>query len=66
VYSKRVDLVYGHPQNPMSWEDLIRKFRDCASYSAKPIPEENIDRVVEMITHLENVQDVREIVGLVS
>jgi 2-methylcitrate dehydratase PrpD len=66
IFSKRVDLVYGHPQNPMSWDDLIRKFRDCASYSAKPISGKNIDQVVEMITRLEDVQDVREIVGLVS
>jgi 2-methylcitrate dehydratase PrpD len=66
VYSKRVDLVYGHPQNPMSWEDLIRKFRDCVSYSAKSIPEENIDRVIEKVRRLEGVQDMREIVGLVA
>ncbi len=35
TFSKRVDLVYGHPQNPMSWDDLVEKFKDCASYSAK-------------------------------
>jgi 2-methylcitrate dehydratase PrpD len=66
AFSKRVDLVYGHPQNPMSWDDLVKKFRDCASYSARPISEKNIDGVVEMITRLEDVQDMREIVGLVS
>jgi len=66
VYSKRVDLVYGHPQNPMSWEDLIQKFRDCASYSAKPIPKENIDQVIEKITKLEGVRDMRKIVSLVA
>ncbi len=38
TFSKRVDLVYGHPHNPMSWDDLIGKFKDCASYSAKAIP----------------------------
>jgi len=66
VYSKRVDLVYGHPKNPMSWEDLIQKFRDCSSYSAKPIPKENIDQVIENIIRLEGVRDMREIVGLVA
>jgi 2-methylcitrate dehydratase PrpD len=66
AFSKRVDLVYGHPQNPMNWDDLIKKFKDCASYSAKPLPEKNINRVVEMITHLENVQEMRDIVGLVA
>ena len=66
VYSKRVDLVYGHPHNPMSWEDLIQKFRDCASYSAKPIPKENIDQVIEKIIRLEDVLDMKEIVSLVA
>ena len=59
-------MVYGHPQNPMSWEDLIGKFRDCVSYSAKPIPGENIDRVIEKISELEDVQEMREVVGLVT
>ena len=38
TFSKRVDLVYGHPHNPMSWDDLIGKFKDCASYSATADP----------------------------
>jgi 2-methylcitrate dehydratase PrpD len=66
VFSRRVDLVYGHPDNPMSWEDLIRKFKDCASYSATAIPEGKIDRVVEEIMRLEHVQDMREIIDLVA
>ena len=35
VYSKRLDLPYGHSDKPIIWEDLIAKFRDCLSYSAK-------------------------------
>jgi 2-methylcitrate dehydratase PrpD len=66
VFSKRVDLVYGHPQNPMSWSDLVRKFKDCASYGAKQIPEENLDKAIERILHLEDVRDVREIIALVA
>jgi 2-methylcitrate dehydratase PrpD len=66
VYSRRVDLVYGHPRNPMSWDDLISKFMDCASYAAKPIPKENLDLVVEKIGVLEKVRDMGEIVSLVT
>lgn len=65
-YSKQVELVYGHPQNPMKWEDLILKFRDCAAYSAKPIPKENINQVIEKITRLEDVHDMAEVISLVS
>jgi 2-methylcitrate dehydratase PrpD len=66
TYSKRVELVYGHPKNPMTWEDMIRKFQDCVSFSARSIPAKNIDQVVERIQHLEDVQEMREIVTLID
>lgn len=65
-YTKRVDLVYGHPRNPMTWDDLEAKFRDCASFAAKPIPETGLDHVVEMIKTLEAVQDVREVIDSIG
>ncbi len=57
---------YGHPKNPMSMEEHIEKFRDCVSYSAKPISQSNVDKAIEMLTHLEEVDDVSQIVKLVS
>ena len=66
VFSKRVDLVYGHPHNPMSWDDLIRKFKDCASYSARRVPRNNIDRAIEKILNLEHILDVSELIDLVK
>jgi len=66
TYSKRVDMVYGHPKNLMTWDDLIRKFKDCASYAVKPISQQNIDQVVEKIIKLEETDNVREIINLVS
>jgi 2-methylcitrate dehydratase PrpD len=66
TYSKQVELVYGHPKNPMTWEDIIRKFQDCVSFSARSIPAKNIDRVVERIQHLEDVREMRDIVNLVN
>lgn len=66
VFAKRVDLVYGHPRNPMTWDDLIRKFKDCASYAAKQIPGKAVDQVIEKILHLEDIRDIREIVALVA
>ena len=46
--------------------DYERKFRDCSSYAAKEIPEKNIDRVVELVSKLEQVNDVTEIIELLS
>jgi 2-methylcitrate dehydratase PrpD len=30
--SKNIEVVYGHPQNPIDAESLVAKFINCASY----------------------------------
>ncbi len=59
--SKTVDLPYGHPQNPINQEALVSKFMDCAQHSAQGISEKRLNEVVELITNLEQVEDVREL-----
>lgn len=61
-YTKAVNFAYGNPQNPISWQDLTDKFRDCASYSARPISKENIERIIEMISHLDEIDNIAEII----
>jgi 2-methylcitrate dehydratase PrpD len=57
---------HGHPQNPMSIEEHIEKFRDCVSYSVKPLPKDRVEEVIKMLTRLEEADDVSEIIRLVS
>jgi hypothetical protein len=47
-------------------DDLVEKFRDCASYSAKSIPQESIERSIELILNLEKVEDVSRVVQLLT
>ena len=42
------------------------KFRDCVSYAARPILNANVDRVVDLVRGLEQIEDVAEIVRLLS
>lgn len=63
---QRVDLVYGHPDKPMSWDDLGSKFRDCARFAARRIAPADVERVVERVRNLETVADLREVIGLVA
>jgi 2-methylcitrate dehydratase PrpD len=65
-YSKRVDFPYGHPKKPISMKALQAKFRDCASYSVKPLTATEIDRVIELVTNLEEVPNVSQIINLLS
>lgn len=50
----------------MSWEDLAAKFRDCASYSVKPLASSNIEKAIELITKLEEVNNIGEIIELIT
>jgi len=57
-YSKQVDIAYGDPQNPISWQDLTDKFRDCVSYSAKPLSDRSVEKIIDRVTHLEEMDNV--------
>ena len=52
-YSRRVERAYGNPRNPMSIEDIIAKFRDCAGYSANHLSEAAVNRLISLFTNLE-------------
>ena len=65
-YSKRVDVLKGSLDDPMTNEELIEKFKDCASHSVKPIQNRNIEKAAETIFNLDKVDDLREIVRLIS
>ncbi|MFC2019078.1 MmgE/PrpD family protein [Chloroflexota bacterium] len=66
VYKRRVDDVKGNPQNPMNWDEVGTKFRDCARFAARPLPPENIDEVIRLVHNLEEVSDVGRIAGLLG
>jgi 2-methylcitrate dehydratase PrpD len=66
TYSKRIEIPYGHPERPLSWTDIVLKFKDCLKYSAETIPDKDRDRVIEMISNLENQDDVGKIAELLS
>jgi 2-methylcitrate dehydratase PrpD len=53
-------------KNPMSKEQHIVKFEDCAAYSAKPLSSDDIKTVIQMIDNLETIKDVSEIVKILS
>lgn len=66
VYSCRPDGVPGDPSHPVSDALLEAKFRDCVSFSAKPVPMDDVDDAIAMIRDLENVRDASEIVRLLA
>ena len=57
---------HGTTGNPMSLEDVAKKFWDCSSRSVKPIPDGNKRTVIDMVKDLEKVKDVAEIMRLLT
>jgi 2-methylcitrate dehydratase PrpD len=66
VFSKKVDFAYGHPKNPISRADLITKFRDCVAYSIKPLSAAQVDGVISCVDNLETLDDISQIIYLIS
>ncbi|MFH1486223.1 MAG: MmgE/PrpD family protein [Chloroflexota bacterium] len=64
VYSHTEEFAYGHPRNPISKDDISRKFADCASHSAQAVTKDNVEGIIQMAGRLETVSDVRQITRL--
>ena len=60
-FKKEVEFPYGHPKNPMAFEDLKSKFLECVRYSHKPIEEKAVNELIEKSQSLEMVKDMREL-----
>ncbi len=66
TFSRKVTLPYGHPGNPLTWEGIKSKFRDCVKHSIHPIPRDTVEKIIESVEGLERSRDVGEIVRLLS
>ena len=58
----RASGVPGDQKNPVSWDALEAKFRECVSFSSRPLPAGNIDRAIEMIRNLQDIPDATAII----
>ena len=65
-HTKRIETVYGNPIKPLRREDHLRKFRLNCEAAARPLPNHEVDRMIERIDRLEEVSDVAELVDLAT
>jgi len=64
--TRRVDYCKGHPKNPMSFDDCAEKFRRCAAFAARPLPEKIVDEIIDRVARLEQLEDMNRIVSLLD
>lgn len=66
-YSQQCDYAKGAPENPLTRDELIEKFKLCASFSYLPLSDELVNKLINKLEHLENVEDVgEEILALIT
>ncbi|HEX2215251.1 MAG TPA: MmgE/PrpD family protein [Xanthobacteraceae bacterium] len=62
----RVDSVKGHPSNPMTFADCEQKFWSCAPFAARELDRFKLERCVDDVRRLDQVDDVSKLVRLLS
>ena len=64
ILQKSVDIARGFPGNPLTKEEHNQRFQDCVSYAGKPLPPQNVEKIVSSVSRLENLTDVRSLIPL--
>jgi len=62
-FSKKVGIAKGNPEKPLSEKELENKFRGCAETI---IGREGVDQSIDMIWNLEKIQDINQLIDVVS
>jgi 2-methylcitrate dehydratase PrpD len=61
-FTEKVEFIKGHPNNPLSFDELINKFRMCNSFAKKPLSNGSIEAFVDLIQNLESLGDITRII----
>jgi 2-methylcitrate dehydratase len=62
-YSARVDIPRGDPESPLTDDELLIKYRDCARLQLRS---EDIERSIELVSKLEQLPHLGSLMTLVS
>ena len=65
-YTENVEFCLGSIENPMVFNDSIQKFKECYPHSIKPISAATADNIIELIRHLEQLEDATQIIRLLG
>ena len=66
VIAKQVETIPGDARQPLGWDEIENKFRDCVSFSAKPIDQPTVEKASSLVRSLEANDDAIEIVRLLA
>ena len=65
-FKAECSVALGHPDNPMTLEQRIGKFMDCASAAAMPVPRSKASQIVDTVTRLDECADIEALMRLLA
>lgn len=65
-YLEEVEHCLGSTERPMTFADCAAKFRECAAGSIKPLADDTVSTVIELIGRLDRLDDATEIIKLLG
>ena len=66
TYTEHVEYCLGSVERPMSLDDVAKKFRECAPSAVKPLKKAAVEKVIDMVGRLEELEDAAEVIRLVG
>ena len=62
----RCDVALGHPDNPMSADQRIGKFIDCAAAAANPLAKPQAMQIVDAVDRLDKLDNIEPLMRLLA
>jgi len=66
VITKETNFIKGCPNKRMNVEECVQKFSSCVEYSSKPYLIRNVDNIVHNIMNLQELDDLTQLIDLLS
>ena len=64
--SNTVNVIKGHPSKPLTREERLEKFLSCWDSAANLLPRDNADRLIQAVDRLEEVEEVSQLVEMLT
>lgn len=64
THVRTIELPRGHPERPMSFDEVADKYRMCAASARLEIPDSAVEETIETVRNLEQCENPGQILGL--
>lgn len=66
TYKEQRNYPLGDYRDPFDMQEVVRKFRKNCSFCVNPVNEEKMERIIDICTNLESVENLDELISLLG